>query len=92
MRVVLDRNVLISAGLNAGICRTVLYEVLEILHQCILSTEILREYVTVARRKRFARAEGDPYFLDPGGGPERCFCRSQSSALRPCLIPKTRRI
>jgi predicted nucleic acid-binding protein len=53
MRVVLDCNVLISAGLNPGICRTVLHEVLES-HQCILSAQILREYVTVARRKRFA--------------------------------------
>lgn len=47
MRVVLDCNVLISAGLNPGICRTVLHEVLES-HQCILSAQILREYVTVA--------------------------------------------
>jgi predicted nucleic acid-binding protein len=47
MRVVLDCNVLISAGLNPGICRTVLHEVLES-HQCILSAQILQEYVTVA--------------------------------------------
>lgn len=56
MRVVLDCNVLISAGLNPGICRTVLHEVLES-HQCILSAQILREYVTVARRKCFAGAQ-----------------------------------
>ena len=56
MRVVLDCNVLISAGLNAGVCRTVLREVVAA-HQCVLSAEILREYVTVARRERFAAAQ-----------------------------------
>lgn len=55
MKVVLDCNVLISAGLNAGVCREVLTAV-QRSHQCVLSAEILREYVTVARRPRFARA------------------------------------
>jgi uncharacterized protein len=55
MKVVLDCNVLISAGLNAGTCRDVFTAVI-LSHQCILSKEILAEYVTVARRKRFAKA------------------------------------
>jgi putative PIN family toxin of toxin-antitoxin system len=55
MRVVLDCNVLISAGLNAGTCRSVLSDVVRA-HQLILSQAILQEYVTVARRPRFAVA------------------------------------
>lgn len=86
MRVVLDCNVLISAGLNPGICRTVLHEVLES-HQCILSAEILREYVTVARRKRFARAEEILISLIQVVGRNAAFVAPQSSALR-LLDPK----
>jgi uncharacterized protein len=55
MRVVLDCNVLISAGLNTGTCRDVFAAVIHS-HQCILSKDILGEYVTVARRKHFAKA------------------------------------
>lgn len=56
MRVVLDCNVLISAGLNPGICQQVLLTVTRS-HQCIVSAEILREYVSVVRRPRFSRAQ-----------------------------------
>jgi putative PIN family toxin of toxin-antitoxin system len=56
MKVVLDCNVLISAGLNAGTCRAVLGHVVRT-HQLILSRAILREYLAVARRPRFADAE-----------------------------------
>lgn len=55
MKVVLDCNVLISAGLNEGTCRSVLSDVVRA-HQLILSQAILQEYVTVARRPRFAVA------------------------------------
>lgn len=55
MKVVLDCNVLISAGLNKGTCRDVFAAVIDS-HQCILSRDILGEYVTVARRKHFAKA------------------------------------
>ena len=55
MKVVLDCNVLISAGLNKGTCRDVFAAVIHS-HQCILSKEILGEYVTVTRRKHFAKA------------------------------------
>jgi uncharacterized protein len=55
MKVVLDCNVLISAGLNTGTCRDVFAAVIHS-HQCILSKNILGEYVTVARRKHFAKA------------------------------------
>jgi putative PIN family toxin of toxin-antitoxin system len=54
MKVVLDCNVLISAGLNAGTCRSVLSDVVRA-HQLILSQAILQD-VTVARRPRFAVA------------------------------------
>jgi uncharacterized protein len=54
MKVVLDCNVLISAGLNTGTCRDVFAAVIHS-HQCILSKNILGEYVTVARRKHFAK-------------------------------------
>lgn len=56
MKVVLDGNVLISAGLNPGTCREVITAVVPA-HQLILSKAILREYITVARRRRFADAE-----------------------------------
>ena len=56
MKVVLDCNVLISAGLNAWTCRTVLSAVVGA-HQLVLSPTILQEYVTVTRRPRFADAE-----------------------------------
>jgi putative PIN family toxin of toxin-antitoxin system len=56
MKVVLDCNVLISAGLNAGTCRAVLSQVVRT-HQLILSRAILREYLAVSRRPRFADAE-----------------------------------
>jgi uncharacterized protein len=55
MKVVLDCNVLISAGLNTGTCRDVFAAVIRS-HRCILSKDILGEYVTVARRQRFTKA------------------------------------
>lgn len=55
MKVVLDCNVLISAGLSEGTCRTVLSDVVQA-HRLILSPAILHEYITVARRPRFAVA------------------------------------
>jgi putative PIN family toxin of toxin-antitoxin system len=55
MKVVLDCNVLISARLNTGTCRDVFAAVIDS-HRCILSKEILGEYVAVARRKHFAKA------------------------------------
>jgi uncharacterized protein len=55
MKVVLDCNVLISAGLNTGTCRDVFAAIIHS-HQCILSKDILGEYVSVARRKHFAKA------------------------------------
>ncbi len=55
MKVVLDCNVLISAGLNEGTCRTVLSDVVQA-HRLILSPAILQEYIAVTRRPRFAVA------------------------------------
>ena len=53
MLVVLDCNVIISAGLTSGACRAVVREVLA-RHRCVLSDAILREYREVAGRPRFA--------------------------------------
>lgn len=51
MRVVLDCNVLISAGQTAGTCRKVIDRVVRH-HQIILSAPILSEYLAVAERPR----------------------------------------
>lgn len=56
MKVVLDCNVLVSAGQTDGTCREVIDRVIRI-HQIILSTPILSEYITVAGRPRLI-----PYF------------------------------
>ena len=58
MRVVLDCNVLISAGLADGICRKVINEVL-IYHEIILSAPILLEYTLVADRPRFSSCSNE---------------------------------
>ena len=52
MRVVIDCNVLISAGLNSAVCQKVIFEVVDH-HTFVLSTDILREYVSVAGREKF---------------------------------------
>ncbi len=53
MKVVLDCNVLISAGQTDGTCREVIDRV-EQRHQIILSTPILSEYKSVAGRPRLS--------------------------------------
>ena len=55
MKVVIDCNIVISAGLNPGNCRKVIHSVVHS-HECILSTDILREYVAVAKREKFISA------------------------------------
>ncbi|MEO5358373.1 MAG: putative toxin-antitoxin system toxin component, PIN family [Nitrospirae bacterium YQR-1] len=49
MRVILDCNIIISAGLNAGICRDLIDEVL-LKHQIFLSQKIIAEYDRVIKR------------------------------------------
>ena len=56
MKVVLDCNVLISAGQTDGTCRKVIDRVVRN-HQIILSAPILSEYIAVASRPRLI-----PYF------------------------------
>lgn len=56
MKVVLDCNVLISAGQTEGTCREVIDRVVRH-HQIILSAPILSEYIAVAGRPRLI-----PYF------------------------------
>ena len=56
MLVVLDCNVLVSAGLTDGTCRSVLYEVAGY-HRCVLSEEIVKEYREVTARPKFASLE-----------------------------------
>ena len=51
MKVVLDCNVLISAGQTDGTCRKVIDRVVRH-HQFILSAPILSEYIAVAERPR----------------------------------------
>lgn len=54
MRVVIDCNVLISAGLTAGTCRAVIQTSLA--HcQIVMSPDILAEYQDVVSRPKFAR-------------------------------------
>ena len=56
MKVVLDCNVLISAGQTDGTCRKVINRVVRH-HEFILSAPILSEYIAVAERPRLI-----PYF------------------------------
>ena len=56
MKVVLDCNVVVSAGLTDGTCREVIDRVVRH-HQIILSTPILSEYLAVVGRPRLM-----PYF------------------------------
>lgn len=57
MRVVVDCNVIISAGLNAGNCRKVIFEVARF-HEAIFTVDILREYVSVSGREKFRKSRG----------------------------------
>ena len=58
MKVVIDCNILISAGLNPGNCRSVIHTVIHS-HECILSTDILHEYDAVSKRDRFLAVRGN---------------------------------
>lgn len=52
MKVVLDCNVLIAAGLKDGVCRGVVFEVVT-KHSNYISDEILIEYRDVIQREKF---------------------------------------
>lgn len=78
MLVVLDCNVLISAGLTDGTCRAVIREVAA-QHRCVLSQEIFAEYQEVTARPKFASLqtafarllvllESVSVFVEPPGG------------------------
>lgn len=54
MKVILDCNVLIAAGLKDGICRSVALYCTQYT-EMYLSEEVLLEYLLVARRKKFIR-------------------------------------
>jgi uncharacterized protein len=77
--VVLDCNVLISAGLTDGTCRAVIREVVA-QHRCVLSQEIFAEYQEVTARPKFASLqtafarllvllESVSVFVEPGPSP-----------------------
>ena len=79
MLVVLDCNVLISAGLTDGTCRAVIREVAA-QHRCVLSQEIFAEYQEVTARPKFASLqtafarllvllESISVFVEPGSSP-----------------------
>lgn len=53
MKLIIDCNVLIAAGLKNGLCRNVLMRSVEI-SDIYLSQEILMEYLLVTRREKFA--------------------------------------
>lgn len=65
MKVVIDCNVLISAGLKAGTCRAVLQTALAEC-QIVLSPDILAEYQDVISRPKFARVHDnlEAFMLD----------------------------
>ncbi len=52
VNIVIDCNVLISAGLTNGVCRQVIFKVIKD-HQLIVSDLILAEYKTVTARPKF---------------------------------------
>lgn len=56
MKVVLDCNVLISAGITEGTCRKLLLELVE-RHQIFLSQPIIDEYLEVSKRPKFKEAQ-----------------------------------
>lgn len=62
MKIVLDCNVLISAGLSDANCRKVLWQVLHN-HTLYLSKKILLEYTTVIARPKFKEAHNYLYSL-----------------------------
>lgn len=53
LRVVVDCNVVVAAGLTDGICRAVIRDVVA-RHQMLLSEAILQEYLEVIARPKFA--------------------------------------
>ncbi len=53
LRVVVDCNVVVAAGLTDGVCRAVIREVVA-RHQMLLSEPILQEYQEVVARPKFA--------------------------------------
>ncbi|MEO5357446.1 MAG: putative toxin-antitoxin system toxin component, PIN family [Nitrospirae bacterium YQR-1] len=54
MKVVIDCNIFISAGLNKGTCRDVIYIVIEN-HTIYFSPEIIEEYTNVTNRPNFQK-------------------------------------
>lgn len=55
MRLVLDCNVVIAAGLTSGICARVVIETVR-QHSLVVSDPVLTEYQTVAARRKLQRA------------------------------------
>ena len=54
MKIVIDCNVIISAGLTNGICRRILKHII-LHHDIILSEDIVLEYLQVIRREKFRK-------------------------------------
>ncbi|MBF0518252.1 MAG: putative toxin-antitoxin system toxin component, PIN family [Nitrospirae bacterium] len=54
MKVVIDCNIFISAGLNRGTCRDLIYELIEH-HTVYFSPEIIEEYTVVINRPKFQK-------------------------------------
>ena len=62
MKIVLDCNVIISAGLTNGTCRKVILDVFEN-HSLCISEDILIEYKGVISREKFKRVKDYLYSL-----------------------------
>ncbi len=54
MKIVVDCNIIISAGLTDGVCRQLIFEAFE-RHEIIITDDILTEYKTVAARNKFTK-------------------------------------
>lgn len=54
MKIVIDCNVIISAGLTNGVCRQVMFKAFEN-YELIVTDAILTEYKTVAARDKFSK-------------------------------------
>ncbi|KIE05725.1 hypothetical protein NF27_DC00040 [Candidatus Jidaibacter acanthamoeba] len=54
MKIILDCNVIIAAGLTDGVCRQVIFKIIKN-HKNYVSEEILKEYIAVINRDKFKK-------------------------------------
>jgi putative PIN family toxin of toxin-antitoxin system len=83
-RIVIDCNILISAGLTNGVCRQVLFEVVKN-HELVVSDLILAEYKAVAARLKFKSVK--PVLLELISIVEEVSSKINDFALANIVIP-----